>query len=86
MSRQGVKNYFTEFWNWMDVIVLLISLLCIAFNVYRTITVEKLLESLLSTPNQFADFEQLSFWQMQFNYGVALTVFFAWIKVRIFHS
>lgn len=39
------------------------------------------LEDLLAAPDQFGDFEFLSFWQVHFNYGIALAVFLAWIKV-----
>lgn len=83
MKNQGFKNYFTEFWNWMDVIVIVISIVCICFNFYQTVTVESVLDSLLSSPEKFADFESLGYWQMQFNYGVAITAFFAWAKVPL---
>ncbi|XP_067952038.1 polycystin-2-like [Watersipora subatra] len=81
MKNEGCGKYFTEFWNWMDVLVIIIAIVCICFNFYRTITVEKVLERLLSAPDEFADFESLGYWQMQFNYGVALTAFFSWGKL-----
>ena len=84
MKNEGCAKYFKEFWNWMDVLVIIISLVCIAFNFYRTFTVEAVLEDLLSAPEQFADFESLAWWQMQFNYGVSLTAFFTWVKVISF--
>lgn len=66
----------------MDVVVIILALVCIGFNFYRTITVEKKIESLLQNPTEFSDFDFLSYWQMQFNYGVAITAFLAWAKVR----
>jgi len=39
------------------------------------------LSDLLAAPDQFGDFEFLSFWQVHFNYGIALAVFLAWLKV-----
>ena len=41
-----------------------------------------LLDALLEKPDEFADFDFLSFWQVQFNSAVAIAVFFAWVKVR----
>ena len=82
LKKQGFKEYFVEFWNWMDVIVICLSLVCIGSNFYRTFSIEFHIEELLQKPNEFADFEFFSYWQMQFNYGVAVTAFLAWAKVR----
>ena len=57
------------------------AICCIAFNCYRTITVSDMLDSLLQTPNEYADFEFLSYWQVVFNSTLAIMVFFAWVKV-----
>ncbi|XP_013419430.1 polycystin-2 isoform X1 [Lingula anatina] len=74
-------EYFKHFWNVVDILVLVISSVCIAFSIYRTIAVDTMLEKLLENPEEFPDFEFLSFWQMQFNSAVAVAVFFAWVKV-----
>ena len=58
-----------------------LSFVSFAFNVYRTITVDNLLDTLLDDPTVYADFEFLGFWQMQYNNMVALVVFFAWVKI-----
>lgn len=81
MKKQGLKNYFGEFWNWMDAAVILLALVCIAFNIYRTMTVSQMVEELLSTPEQFVNFETLGNWQLQFNNAVAIMAFLAWFKV-----
>ncbi|CAH1795418.1 unnamed protein product [Owenia fusiformis] len=73
--------YFKKVWNILDILVILISIVCIAFNVYRTIAVGDMLSTLLDTPDKFPDFEFLSYWQVQFNSAVAIAVFLAWIKV-----
>ncbi|XP_076348880.1 polycystin-2-like protein 1 isoform X2 [Tachypleus tridentatus] len=74
-------KYFKSIWNLLDILVILISLVCIAFSAFRTITVESMMDKLLENPDHFADFEFLGFWQTQFNNAVAVTVFFAWIKI-----
>ena len=62
--------------------IILISYVCVIFNVYRQIKVGQLLDGLLKDQQGFADFEFLSYWQTQFNNIIAFTVFLAWIKVR----
>lgn len=74
-------SYFKSFWNILDIIVISISIVCVAFNVYRTIKVDEMLADLLSKPNQYADFEFLSYGQTQFDNAIAIVVFFAWIKI-----
>ncbi|CAN7994310.1 unnamed protein product [Ixodes hexagonus] len=73
--------YFKSVWNILDILVILISTVCIAFSIYRTVMVNQLLSGLLDKPDVFADFGKLGFYQTQFNNAVALAVFFAWIKV-----
>ncbi len=76
-------QYFKSFWNILDILVIVISLICIVFNVYRSLAVTRKLNDLLDKPDEFADFEFLSYWQTQFNSAIAITVFLAWVKVRI---
>lgn len=73
--------YFKSVWNVLDVLVIVISVLCITFSIYRTVMVDSLLADLLNKPDEYPDFEKLGFYQTQFNNAVALAVFFAWIKV-----
>ncbi|VDP85309.1 unnamed protein product [Echinostoma caproni] len=74
-------SYFTSVWNWLDIIIIALSLICAAFNIYRTIKVNELLDDLLQNPDQFANFQLLSIWQVNFNYGIAVTTFLAWMKI-----
>jgi len=80
ISKMKCK-YFCSVWNCLDVLVIFLSFVSFAFNVYRTITVDNLLDTLLKDPSIYADFEFLGFWQMQYNNMVALVVFFAWVKI-----
>ncbi|XP_077506009.1 polycystin-2-like isoform X1 [Amblyomma americanum] len=79
--KSNRTSYFKSVWNILDILVILISLVCIGFSIYRTVMVNKLLAGLLDKPDEFADFGRLGFYQTQFNNAVALAVFFAWIKV-----
>ncbi|XP_013778837.1 polycystin-2-like [Limulus polyphemus] len=79
--KKNKCNYFKSIWNVLDIVVIVLSLVCIAFSIYRILMVDTMLEGLLNKPDEFADFEFLGFWQTQFNNAVALAVFFAWIKI-----
>jgi len=83
--RQQIKqlrlSYLKSFWNVLDIVVIVMALCCICFNIYRTVEVNNLLEKLLSNPDQYSDFETLSYYEMVFNSALAIMVFFAWIKV-----
>ncbi|CAF0799310.1 unnamed protein product [Didymodactylos carnosus] len=74
-------HYFKTIWNILDVVIIIISYICIAFNVYRQVKVGQILDSLLENEDSFADFEFLSYWQVQFNNIVAFAIFLAWIKI-----
>lgn len=74
-------RYFKSIWNTLDVLIILISYVCIAFNIYRQYKVGKILDELLQDQKTFADFEFLTYWQIQFNNVVAFAVFLAWIKI-----
>ena len=74
-------QYFKSFWNILDILVIIISIICICFNIYRTLAVSDKLNALLDEPDDYPDFEFLSYWQTQFNSAIAITVFLAWVKV-----
>ena len=58
-----------------------VSVVCMAFYLYRTMTVDAMIEELLSRPDDYADFEFLGYWASVFNNVIAVAVFLAWIKV-----
>lgn len=74
-------KYFKSFWNILDILVIAIAIVCVAFNIYRTLKVDELLEDLLSKPEQYSDFYFLSYGQSQFDNAIAIAVFLAWIKI-----
>lgn len=74
-------SYFKSVWNILDILVIIISVVCVAFNVYRTVEVGDKLQDLLRDPNKFADFEALSYWETRFSNAIAIATFLAWIKV-----
>ncbi|NWX79076.1 PK2L2 protein, partial [Alca torda] len=75
------KKYFRSAWNCLDLLLLVVSILAIAFNIYRTVAVSLLMEELLSDPHAYPDFYFLAFWQVLYNNMIAINIFFAWIKI-----
>ena len=74
-------KYFKEVWNILDVCILILGYICVAFNIYRTISVGNILDGLLANPNQYASFETLVIGQLNFNYTIAILTFLCWVKV-----
>uniref|UniRef100_A0A8C9RMB8 Polycystin 2 like 1, transient receptor potential cation channel n=1 Tax=Scleropages formosus TaxID=113540 RepID=A0A8C9RMB8_SCLFO len=74
-------SYFNSIWNILDLVVILLAMVAIVFNVFRTIKVDNLLGKLLHQPEIYADFRFLAFWQTQYNNMNAVNLFFAWIKI-----
>ncbi|NXY86335.1 PK2L2 protein, partial [Alcedo cyanopectus] len=75
------KHYFRSAWNWLELLLLVVSILAIIFNVYRTVQVSLLMEKLLSDDRVYPDFYFLAFWQVLYNDMIAVSIFFAWIKI-----
>ncbi|XP_008572478.1 PREDICTED: polycystin-2 [Galeopterus variegatus] len=73
-------RYFRSFWNCLDVVIIVLSVVAIGINIYRTTNVDVLLQ-FLEDQNTFPNFEHLAYWQIQFNNIAAVTVFFVWIKL-----
>ncbi|XP_049564973.1 polycystin-2 isoform X2 [Orcinus orca] len=72
-------HYFRSFWNCLDVVIIVLSVVAAGINIHRTSNVEVLLQ-FLEDQNAFPNFENLAYWQIQFNNIAAVIVFFVWIK------
>ncbi|XP_051507168.1 polycystic kidney disease 2-like 1 protein [Myxocyprinus asiaticus] len=60
-------SHFSSVWNILDLVVILLAIVAIAFSAFRTLKVNELLGKLLEQPDIYADFEFLAFWQRQYN-------------------
>uniref|UniRef100_A0A8D0S520 Polycystin-2 n=1 Tax=Sus scrofa TaxID=9823 RepID=A0A8D0S520_PIG len=78
-------HYFRSFWNCLDVVIIVLSVAAIGINIHRTSNVEMLLQ-FLEDQNTYPNFENLAYWQIQFNNIAAVIVFFVWIKLFKFIS
>ncbi|XP_057314435.1 polycystin-2-like [Hydractinia symbiolongicarpus] len=80
------KKYFKNFWNFIDLWVILLGYAVVCINLYRTFKVGTVLKDILDNRTQFANFELLAYWQELFNDIVAVACFFSWIKIFKFIS
>ncbi|CAF3528019.1 unnamed protein product [Rotaria sp. Silwood1] len=75
-------KYFKSIMNCLDIVIIILSYVCIAFNIYRQVQVDSLLDTLLQNDiDKYNDFTFLCYWQYQFNIIISITIFLAWIKV-----
>jgi polycystin 2 len=65
----------------MDIFILLLAYTTIALNIYRTVQVNIVLDTLLVKNSTFQNFDTLTFVQELFNQLSAIVIFFAWIKI-----
>lgn len=79
--RKHKLAYFFSVWNNLDVIVLLVATVCIAFGYYSNTVVTNTLQDLLDQPDQFADFTGLADINKTNTSVTAVGIFLAWIKL-----
>uniref|UniRef100_O35245-5 Isoform 5 of Polycystin-2 n=1 Tax=Mus musculus TaxID=10090 RepID=O35245-5 len=73
-------SYFRSFWNCLDVVIVVLSVVAMVINIYRMSNAEGLLQ-FLEDQNSFPNFEHVAYWQIQFNNISAVMVFLVWIKL-----
>lgn len=73
--------YFKGFWNILDIVIILFSIVACAFRIYQGKNVTGLLSLVHQDGKKFADFEKIAWWTVQYQLMIALTVFIAWIKL-----
>lgn len=78
--RNHCLHYFHSLWNCLDIVIIVLSVVAMGINLYR-MSLEGPLRKLLVDMNLFYNFESLAYWQNQFNNVVAVTVFFACLKL-----
>uniref|UniRef100_A0A8B9PNQ1 Polycystin 2 like 2, transient receptor potential cation channel n=1 Tax=Apteryx owenii TaxID=8824 RepID=A0A8B9PNQ1_APTOW len=71
-------EYFRSVWNWLDILVVMVS--CPS-TLTSVLAMSLLMEELLSNSSVYPDFYFLASWQVHYNNMIAVSVFFAWIKI-----
>ncbi|XP_012583333.1 PREDICTED: polycystic kidney disease 2-like 2 protein isoform X2 [Condylura cristata] len=79
--REFKSAYFKSIWNWLELLLLGLCFVAIFFNAYCNIQTFLLLGQLLKSSEKYSDFYFLAYWQVYYNNIIAVTIFFAWIKI-----
>jgi Ca2+-binding EF-hand superfamily protein len=74
-------KYFANFWNIMDIVVIALATMTIAFNIMRHREVNRLFDIFMRDQTQFPNFETLSYFQTAFNNVTALGAFLSYVKL-----
>jgi len=71
---------FKKPWEVLDWLILVLSYIAIAFNVFRHFFVIEKLATALAEDDDYANFDRLAYWQSVYNTMSAFMLFFIWIK------
>ncbi|KAL4661411.1 hypothetical protein H8957_015508 [Semnopithecus entellus] len=84
--KEFKSAYFKSIWNWLELLLLLLCFVAVSFNTYCNVQIFLLLGQLLKSTEQYSDFYFLACWHIYYNNIIAITIFFAWIKIFKFIS
>ncbi|XP_065660220.1 uncharacterized protein LOC136084058 isoform X2 [Hydra vulgaris] len=80
LYRTGCK-YFLEFWNLVEVALILLSLVAVGFFFFKDHLAKVLLQRIpYKKPQSFINFQFASYWDLTYVYIVSLIVFFVTLK------
>ena len=57
VAHLGPREYLSSTWNWIDVIVIVLSVINQSFSMYNMLVIESTLEAVMAQPEEFADFQ-----------------------------
>ncbi|XP_023591339.1 polycystin-2-like protein 2 isoform X1 [Trichechus manatus latirostris] len=84
--KEFKSAYFKSIWNWIELLLLVLCFMAISFNTYCNIQIFLSLGQLLENTEKYSDFYSLAYWHIYYNNIIAITIFFAWIKIFKFIS
>ncbi|XP_054412552.1 polycystin-2-like protein 2 isoform X2 [Pongo abelii] len=84
--KEFKSAYFKSIWNWLELLLLLLCFVAVSFNTYCNVQIFLLLGQLLKSTEKYSDFYFLAYWHIYYNNIIAITIFFAWIKIFKFIS
>ncbi|XP_048947774.1 polycystin-2-like protein 2 isoform X2 [Canis lupus baileyi] len=84
--REFKSAYFKSVWNWLELLLLVLCFVTVTFNIYCNVQIFLLLGDLLKNTEKYSDFYFLAYWHTYYNNVIAITIFFAWIKIFKFIS
>ncbi|XP_049771104.1 polycystin-2-like [Schistocerca cancellata] len=74
-------QYLFHFWNYIDLVILLLSYISIAYSLHKLVITRGVVEKLIDNTTEYSNLEYVALWEKQCNAVAAFLVFFIWIKV-----
>ena len=74
-------NYFVQYWNMLDNIIIIKILGGAAISLYRSVTINDLVTKSETEMDTFTSFETIAYYESIYNDLAALCLFFSWIKI-----
>ncbi|XP_055410662.1 polycystin-2-like protein 2 [Bubalus kerabau] len=78
--------YFKSIWNWLELLLLVLCFSTVFFSLYSNMQIYRMIGRLLRNTEKYSDFYFLAYWHIYYNNIIAITIFFAWIKIFKFIS
>ena len=74
-------NYFVQYWNVLDNIIIVQILAGAAISLYRSVTINDLITKSETDLDTFTSFETIAYYESIYNDLAAMCLFFSWIKI-----
>jgi Polycystin cation channel len=75
------RRYFYNFWNFVDILIILIAYFNIGVSIYQMVHIAEKLEDSNKHPKEFINFDVISFWQFMFVDALGISTFLIWIRM-----
>ncbi|KAL9957104.1 hypothetical protein ACROYT_G038703 [Oculina patagonica] len=80
--KTGIQAYLKEFWNCVELAIILFTFAAIALYVYRALTIRNVLDLVRHDPFNFKSFQFAGYWDETYTFVLAIIVLLANIKLN----
>nr|AKN21729.1 PKD2-3 [Schmidtea mediterranea] len=79
--REIKWQIFKNYWSIQDMVVVLVSIMCISFNIYRVIYVNQQISTVIVSDDTYPQFDQISKYDRLFQHFISINLFIAILKI-----
>lgn len=80
--KTGIQGYLKEFWNCVEIAIILFTFAATALYVYRALTIRNVLDLVRHDPFNFKSFQFAGYWDETYTFVLAIIVLLANIKLN----
>uniref|UniRef100_A0A1B6CMV5 Uncharacterized protein n=1 Tax=Clastoptera arizonana TaxID=38151 RepID=A0A1B6CMV5_9HEMI len=74
-------HYLTKFWNWIDLIILVLCYIVVTLKIYMYVNVSNSLEKLIAMKDSHPVFDDITSGQSIYNIALTVLIFLSWVKL-----